>query len=101
MRGTHVKHLLIGLMAVMAISGEVDSMIIQIGSGGAALVPAGATWRFFRGKGPASTPVRSSILMFDRGKAMSVPPSRHYTIGFDFTLYAVVPASFTRLLTTR
>jgi hypothetical protein len=56
MRGTHVKHLLIGLMAVMAISGEADSMTIQLGSEGADLVPAGATWRFFRGKGPAGIP---------------------------------------------
>jgi hypothetical protein len=56
MRGTHVKHLLIGLMTVMAISGEADSMTIQLGSEGADLVPAGATWRFFRGKGPAGIP---------------------------------------------
>ncbi len=56
MRDAHVGHLLVGLMAVMAIGGEVDSMTIRFGSEGVDLVPAGATWRFFRGKGPASTP---------------------------------------------
>jgi hypothetical protein len=56
MRGAHVRHLLTSLMAVVAISGAAGSMTIQLGSEGADLVPAGATWKFFRGQGPASTP---------------------------------------------
>jgi hypothetical protein len=44
-------------MGVMAICGVADSMTIQLGSEGADLVSAGATWRFFRGQGPAGTPV--------------------------------------------
>ena len=56
MEDAHVRHVLASLMAVMAICGAADSMTIQFGSAGADLVPAGATWRFFRGQGPASTP---------------------------------------------
>jgi len=56
MRNAHVRHLLIGLIVVMAIGGEAGSMTIQFGSEGVDLVPAGATWQFFRGKEPAGTP---------------------------------------------
>ncbi len=56
MKNAHVRHWLVGLMGVMAICGAADSMTIQFGSAGADLVPAGATWSFFRGKGPAGTP---------------------------------------------
>jgi hypothetical protein len=56
MKDAHVRHALASLMAVMVICGAADSMMIQFGSAGVDLVPAGATWSFFRGKGPASTP---------------------------------------------
>jgi hypothetical protein len=56
MQGTHVRHLLIGLIAVTALGGAADSMTIRVGFEGMDLVPTGAVWQFFRGKQPASTP---------------------------------------------
>src|SRR5512143_3101343 len=55
MRGMHVRHVLAGLIAVMAICSAANSMTIQVGSEGVDLVPAGAAWSFFRGQGPAGT----------------------------------------------
>jgi parallel beta-helix repeat protein len=43
-------------LIVTAVCGDAGSMTLQVGSEGMELVPAGAAWRFFRGKEPAGAP---------------------------------------------
>ena len=56
MRSSNSRLLLVTLIAVTAVCGDAGSMTLQFGSEGMDLVPAGAAWRFFRGKTAASTP---------------------------------------------
>ena len=56
MTGSYVKLMLLGLAAATLVCSEGRSMTLQFGSDGVDLVPTGASWRFFRGKGSPSTP---------------------------------------------
>ncbi len=87
MRNARVRHLLIGLIVVVAAGGEAGSMTIQLGSEGADLVPTGATWKFFRGKGPASTPADAwRQVDFDDSRWETGPAGFGYADNDDATI---------------
>ncbi len=56
MKGVHGKLIAMVLLAAQWTCGQAWSMTIQFGTEGMDLVPAGAVWKFFRGKQPASAP---------------------------------------------
>ncbi|MCU0915264.1 MAG: right-handed parallel beta-helix repeat-containing protein [Planctomycetes bacterium] len=58
MKSSGIRPTLICLAAAL-FCGAVHAMTIQLGSEGAALVPPGDTWRFFRGRSAASTPAEA------------------------------------------
>jgi parallel beta-helix repeat protein len=51
-----VRFALISLVAGSLLSSVAHAMTLQLGSGGAQFVSVGDTWKFFRGRSPASTP---------------------------------------------
>jgi hypothetical protein len=56
MRSRDGKPVSVGLLAAVLICGIARAMTLQLGSEGVELVPSAATWKFFRGRQPASTP---------------------------------------------
>jgi hypothetical protein len=95
MRGPHVGHLLTGLMAVVALCSAADSMTIQLGSEGADLVPAGATWRFLRGQGPASTPADAwTQIDFDDSRWEMGPAGFGFGDNDDATVLTDMPGRY-------
>jgi len=51
-----VRFMLVGVAAAAVFCGAGRSMTVQLGSPGSDLVPPSGTWKFFRGREPASTP---------------------------------------------
>ena len=77
MKGSYVRCSLVGFIAAMAIGGDAYSMTLQFGAEGVDLIPAGAGWKFFRGKEPAGAPA-------DAWKQ----------VGFDDSRWETGPAGF-------
>ncbi len=51
-----IRFALISLAAGLLLGHVAYAMTLQLGSGGATFIAAGDTWKFFRGRSPASTP---------------------------------------------